>query len=232
MRKAIIFFGAPGAGKGTQANLIAKQFQMTHFDTGRYLEYLIYAPENKGNKIIQKECLLRESGHLMTPSWVFNVTKTRIKQISMAGLGLVLSGSPRTVHETELLIPLLEELYGRENMMFFLITVPPKETIRRNAGRLLCSVCGIQLMAKKGKNFKKCPFCGGDLRRRKDDSPLIIKKRIVEYAKRTEPIFEEIKKRKYSIIEIDGTPLPGDVFKNIILHIEKGYVQQKRKQKE
>lgn len=229
MRKAIVFFGAPGAGKGTQANLIAKKFQMIHFDTGKYLEYLVYAPENQKSPTIKKEREMREAGKLMTPSWVFGVTKTRIKQIGEAGIGLVLSGSPRTVHETEMLIPLLEELYGRKNLMFFLITVPPEETVRRNSGRLICDVCGAQLMAKKGPDPKLCPFCGGDLHRRLDDKPSVIRDRIVEYEKRTEPIFDEIKRRKYSLIEIDGTPLPAAVFRNIVASIEKADGRKKRK---
>lgn len=216
MKKAIVFFGAPGAGKGTQANLLAKEFQMIHFDTGRYLEYLIYAPENQKNKTIQRERELRENGKLMTPSFVFKVTETRIRKIGESGMGLVLSGSPRTVHETQSLVPLLEKLYGKKNILFFLIEVPPTETVTRNAGRLLCSVCGAQLMAKhRGKLSKHCPFCGGTLRRRKDDKPSVIKKRIVEYNERTAPIFDEIKKMGYSLTKIDGTPLPAEVFKNI-----------------
>jgi adenylate kinase len=104
--------------------------------------------------------------------------------------------------------------------MFFLIKVPPEETVRRNSGRLICSVCGLQLMANDCVDQEKCLFCGGELRRRADDKPEVIKERIVEYEARTAPIFKEIERKGYSYIEIDGTPLPAAVYRTIVSHIE------------
>lgn len=221
--KAIVIYGPPGAGKGTQANLTANCFSFVHFDTGKYLESLIYNPTYKKNAIIKRERNLFETGKLMTPSWVFDVVKTRAEKIAKAGLGIILSGSPRTLYETKNFLPILEKLYGRKNILFFVIKVAPSASIKRNSHRLLCIVCGFPILyLKETEHFNvksKCPFCGGKLFRRSLDKLQIIKKRIEEYDTRTKPIFAELKKRGYRLFEIKGTALPFGVFKNIQKHI-------------
>jgi len=221
--KAIVIYGPPGAGKGTQADLTANHFGFVHFDTGKYLESLIYSPTHKKNAIIKRERNLFETGKLMTPSWVLSVVKSKAEKIAKAGLGIVFSGSPRTLYETKNLMPLLEKLYGRRNILFFVIKVSSRTSIKRNSHRLLCTVCGSPVLyLKETEHFNvksKCPFCGGKLFRRSLDKPLIIKKRIEEYDTRTKPIFAELKKRGYRLFEIQGKAMPFEVFKNIQKHI-------------
>ncbi len=138
--KAIIIYGQPGAGKGTQADLVARNFGFVHFDTGKYLESLIYNSNRKNNPIIKRERKFFESGKLMTPSWVLEVVGRRTKEIAKAGLGIVFSGSPRTVYETKGLLPELEKLYGRGNIVIFVIQVTPSTSIKRNIHRLVCTI--------------------------------------------------------------------------------------------
>lgn len=217
--KAIIIYGPPGAGKGTQADLVARHFGFVHFDTGKYLESLIYNPAYANNRIIKREREFFETGKLITPSWVLSVVKKRANKIAKAGLGLVFSGSPRTLYEMEGLLPEIEKLYGRKNIIFFFINVSQAASIRRNSHRLLCTVCGFPILylneTEKFNVKNRCFFCGGKLFRRTLDKTEVVKKRIEEYNIRTKPIFNELKKRGYKIIDIQGKDLPFKVFESI-----------------
>ncbi len=213
--KAIIIYGPPGAGKGTQADLVARHFGYIHFDTGKYMESVVYNKDYKNDPIVQNERVEFETGKLMTPSWVLKVVKTQAKRIAKANIGIVFSGSPRTLYEAKKLMPTLEKLYGRENILFFLINVTPADSIKRNSNRLLCSVCGTQLIYNDKSSLTVCPFCGGSFIRRTLDKPEIIKKRIIEYNLRTKPIFEEVRSKGYNIFKINGKLLPNKVFENI-----------------
>lgn len=217
--KAIIIYGPPGAGKGTQANLVSHHFGFIHFDTGKYLESLIYDPTRLNNRVIKKQRGFFETGKLMTPSWVSSVVERRTSEIAKAGLGIVFSGSPRTLYEVESLLPKLERLYGPKNILFFFINIPPITSVRRNSHRLLCSVCGFPILylseTKKFNIKSRCLFCGGKLYRRTLDKVEIVKKRIEEYNIRTKPIFNELKKRGYKVTNIQGKGLPFQVFESI-----------------
>ncbi len=237
---AIILYGAPGSGKGTQAQLLADKLGLIHFDTGEYIRDLIYDPKYKSNKIIQRERKLNEAGKLNTPSWALKIVSDKVKEIKeLFHRGVVLSGSPRTMFEAfgqsvDLrgtnaekrgkqagLIEILEKIYGKKNIFIFKINVSENETIERNTRRLVCSACGTPILGKfidmvKFKNIRICPFCGGVLKHRFDDTKKIITNRLKEYKERTAPIFAELKKRKYKIIEINGKPLPSKVNQSIL----------------
>ena len=220
---AIIIYGPPGSGKGTQAKLIADKLGLIHFDTGRYIEQVVHNPVNKNDKIIQRERKLFDSGILCSPSWVLKIVSEKTRQLAKIGFGVVFSGSPRTLYEAlgnknqSGLIDVLEKNYGRENVFVFNVDISDKNSIKRNGNRLMCSVCGIQLLAtfKDVGRLKMCPFCGGKLYRRTLDKPEIIKVRLKEYRERTLPIQKELKKRGYKIININGEPLPEKVFQAI-----------------
>lgn len=226
---AIIIYGPPGAGKGTQAQLLAEKFDLIHFDSGKYLRELIYDPKNKNNKIIQKERKFNEAGKLNTPLWVLKIISDKVKKI--AGLlhnGVVLSGSPRTMFETfgdqkkQGLIEILEKIYGKKNIYIFKINVSENQTIKRNTHRLVCSVCGMPILDMsiilpkcKNADISQCPFCGGKFKHRFDDNKKVIITRLKEYRERTTPIIEELKKRKYKMIEIDGSSMPYKIHEKI-----------------
>jgi adenylate kinase len=215
---AIIIYGPPGAGKGTQANLLADHLGGIHFDTGRYLEEYVHDPKNQKSKIVQREKKFFDTGKLLTPSFVLNIVKNKTKEIARANFSIIYSGSPRTVYEAEGLLPFLEKLYSKKNIFVFILDVPEKVSIKRNSSRLVCSVCGYTLLSRYYpiKNPKYCPVCGGKFYKRTLDNPEVIKVRLKEYANRTKPIFELTKKRKYKVIKINGTPAPYKVFQKIL----------------
>ncbi|MFA5386659.1 MAG: nucleoside monophosphate kinase [Candidatus Paceibacterota bacterium] len=219
-KAAVLIFGQPGAGKGTQAELLAKRMGFVHFDTGRYFEQIVFDPRLQKDSVIKEQRRLFETGKLWTPSWVLSQITEKVKDFSRAGLSIVFSGSPRTLYEAfgdkkKLgLMKILEKLYGKKNVSLFFLKVSADTSIRRNSHRLICSVCkGILLNIKPTP--KICPFCGGKLLKRVLDKPEIIKKRLEEFKKLTEPVFSAMKRRGYKIIEVDGNALPFKINKRI-----------------
>lgn len=225
MKKVAIIYGPPGAGKGTQANLLASALGFIHFDTGRYLEQLVNDPEQQSDPIIQREKANFDAGKLCTPEWVLKIVREKVSHLSNAGFSLAFSGSPRTVFEAfgdeqnESLLSLFEKEFGKENILVFLLNVAPETSILRNSRRLICSVCGTVLLTNSYSG-QTCPICDGALRRRSLDVPEVIRVRLQEYKERTEPIVQGMRERGYTIQEIDGEPSPFQVFEKIkkIIH--------------
>ena len=220
MKKAIMIYGQPGAGKGTQANLLSWSKGFFHFDTGKELEWLIHNPAKQSDPLIQRERVLFDGGQLNTPSWVLKMVSEKAEEIAKAGLGIVFSGSPRTLFEAfgdeknTGLIEILEKAYGKENLHFILLKVHPDSSVFRNTNRKICSVCKTPVLANH--QSEECPICGGKLYKRVLDTPEKMKIRLEEYENRTKPILAELEKRGHKISEIDGEPAPHEVHKTVL----------------
>jgi adenylate kinase len=223
MKQAVIIYGPPGAGKGTQANLLAWIKNYYHFDTGKYIEEVVHNPDNQKNSAIQRERRLFDTGELCTPSWVLKIVSEKTKKIAKAGFNIIFSGSPRTVFEAfgdkknQGLIEILERSYGRKNIKIFLLKIKPATSIKRNSGRMICSICATPILA--GSQQPVCSICSAPLRKRILDNPETIKIRLQEYKKRTYPILDGLKSRGYKITEIDGEPPPYKIHQNILRHL-------------
>jgi len=224
-KKAVVIFGPPGSGKGTQANLVAGKLNIFHLDTGKFLEQLLNDPANKNNKEIQKEKKLFDTGMLLIPRFVLKFIVKKINEVAKLGSGIVFSGSPRTYFEAfgdkknVGVVETLEKIYRKNNVKYMLLDASSDQSMQRNSNRLLCSSCGTQLLSVLKVKYEKCPFCGGKLRTRTLDKPEVIKIRLVEYAQRTEPIIKELEKRGYKINKIKADKLPYEVFNMLIKKI-------------
>lgn len=227
MAKVIILYGPPGSGKGILAALLAKNFDFINFDTGQYLRKFLYNPKFQKNKIIQKERLLNESGKLNTPSWVLKIVTQTTKKIAAADWGIVFQGSPRTIFEAlgdqrHLgLMKVLEKLYGRKNIFIFELKIRNETSIRRNSHRVVCGVCGQPSLFLYTGKLPCCAFCAGPLKKRPDDNPKVIKTRLIEYQKRTQPIIQKLQEKGYQVFKIDGEPAPYKIFRKIAQKINK-----------
>ena len=227
MFKAIIIYGPPGGGKGTQSELLVKKHNLVNFDTGSYIESVVHDPKNKNSKEIQAERKLFDTGILNTPSWVLGVVKDSVGRIADAGFGVVLSGSPRTLYEafgddkTEGLLEFLEKKFGKKNMIIIELVLPEKHSVVRNSTRLLCSLCRLSVLGVSYKNAKVCPFCGSKLFKRTLDKADVIQQRLEQYRMRTQPIFKEMKKRGIKIIKVNAAPMPAKVFESISRLVKK-----------
>jgi len=190
---------------------------LIHFDTGKYLESVVHDPKNCNNSKIQKERLRFDTGILLTPKFVLDldVVKTKVAKIARSDFGIVFSGSPRTLFEAKGLVPTLERVYGRKNIISFILKVNDGTATQRNTSRLVCELCGntiIKTLLPRKLNLKICPICGSKLYRRTLDNHTVMRVRLKEYKNRTKPIFAFLKKRGYALNEIDGEGEPKDVF--------------------
>ena len=230
-RIVIVVYGPPGAGKGTQADLLAERYGLIHFDTGKVIEKTVHDPKNADDPVIQRERRLFDAGILCTPKWVLELVSRKIAEIGASeARGIVFSGSPRTMFEAggdgengiTGVISTLENIFGKENIVVNRLNVSPESSIFRNSHRRVCENCQTPLMyAPENEKLDLCPKCGGRIVTRTLDAPETIKVRLEEYKNRTEPIFDYLANRGIRIIDIDGEADPETVARDIFREIDK-----------
>ena len=210
-----LFFGIPGSGKGTQADLLAKKFGVEHFTTSKALkEYMASHddPETREQKEVYKKGVLND------PSWVLRVVEEKTSEIHDQGRGLVYDGSPRTLYEAENLLPFLVNLFGKENIKAIRLAVSTDEIKRRLERRVVCDKNTAHSYTTNG-GFRIGEVCpagdGGILQRRDLDNPKIIETRLDEFNKRTEPAIEFFEKN-HGVIKINGEQSVEDVHRDVI----------------
>ena len=223
-KQVIMLFGPPGAGKGTQGELLSNKMGLYYFETSKILEREFNNPSKKvfeidGEKFeVLNEKKLWIGGKLCSPPFVSFLVKENIKKLAERGENLLLSGSPRTLGEAENLIPLLEELYDLENIKSVLIDIKPGTTVFRNSNRRICELMRHSILYnEETKNLTNCPLDGSMLIRRKGlDDPETIKVRLEEYKNRTLPILDFLKKRGIETKKVNGEQSPVNVYNDIL----------------
>jgi adenylate kinase family enzyme len=134
-----------------------------------------------------------------------------------------LAGSPRTLYEAKALIPLLKELYGKNNITIIFLKLQEKETIRRNSQRRICELMRHPILAtKETAKLKKCPLDGSKLVRRKglDDKNVIII-RLKEYMRRTFPMKRYFREQGFRVHAVDGGKSVAEVFASVLKIVKK-----------
>lgn len=221
-KKIVILYGAPGAGKDTQAIQIATKFNLFSLSSSKLIEEKIFNPDLQIDSVVQRERQLFEDGKLCTPSWVTEIINEKVAQLYADGRGIIFSGSPRTMYEAENEIPKWEELYGKENINVLEIKIKPETSIFRNSHRRMCANCRFPVIySAETEKMIVCPKCGGSLVNRGSlDGEKTIKVRLKEYEERTLPILNYLEKRGYEIIDVNGEPLPQEVTKEIFQKLD------------
>ncbi len=224
-KSVIIILGPPGAGKGTQSELLSEKLNLYYLETSKIIETFIKSSKEKdfvvvdGKKYYFKEQKkLWETGKLCSPPFVTYLLTKKIKELSSRKESLVLGGSPRTLFEGKKIIPLLEKLYGKENIKVVLIKLSAEESIFRNSHRRICSLLRHPILYnKETKNLTMCPLDGSKLKKRKKlDDPETIKVRLKEYKERTLPLMNYFKKEGIEVKEINGEQSVADVFGDVL----------------
>lgn len=213
---AVILIGPPGAGKGTQAELLAEKFGLVHLESSQVIEEKLKNADS-GDEILTHEKQLWETGILNTPKLVRQWITEKIEEIAGSGRGVVFSGSPRTLYEAEGEIPKLEEVYGKENIKVINLQLNEHGSIERNSTRRICEKNRHPIPNfPEYDNITECPKDGSRIITRKLDNMETIKVRYGEYLKRTLPIIDFLKEKGYRIIEINGDQFINKVFEDII----------------
>lgn len=224
-KQIIILFGPPGAGKGTQAELLADKLGYYHFESSKVIEATfqnessnkVFNIEGKDYKVAD-EIKKWESGNLNSPPFVVFLITEKIKDLAKDGKSIIFSGSPRTVYEAEREIPLLTELYEKENIKFILLQISAETTIFRNSHRRICQLIRHSILfTKETENLKLCPLDGSILIKRKGlDDPETIKNRLVIYKEQTYPVTDYIEKENILLRKVNGEQSVSDVFGEIL----------------
>jgi adenylate kinase len=187
--KVIIFFGPPGAGKGTHAKEISNILKIPHISTGDIFRDAIKNETILGNKV--KDYV--NSGKLVPDELVWEIVKERLKE-NDCSQGFILDGYPRTVLQAEFLKKFLEEKKAYPKVIY--LKVSDELVIKRLSSRRVCKNCGAiyNLISMPPKEDNKCDICGGELYQRTDDTPEVIKQRLNTYYKESKPLLDYYKK--------------------------------------
>ncbi|MBO4799584.1 MAG: adenylate kinase [Lachnospiraceae bacterium] len=207
----IIMLGAPGAGKGTQAKMIADKYGVPHISTGD----IFRANIKEGTELGKKAKTYMDKGLLVPDELVVDLVVDRVKNPDCEK-GYVLDGFPRTIPQAECLDKALAEM--NDSMDYAInIDVPDENIITRMGGRRACVGCGAtyHVVNIPPKKEGICDRCGGELILRDDDKPETVKKRLDVYHEQTQPLIDYYTK-KGIIKDVDGTQQMDDVFNAIV----------------
>jgi adenylate kinase len=214
----VILLGAPGAGKGTQAERIVAQFGVPHISTGDMLR----AAVAEGTQMGREAQKYMESGALVPDDVVVGCVRERLTEDD-ARKGFLLDGFPRTIEQAERLDAMLAEA-GRAVTHVILIDVPEDELVKRLAGRRMCSGCGkgYHVEYDPPKQDGVCDACGSELYQRTDDNEETVRNRLEVYRAQTAPLIGYYEQRGVLKNAYGGGKLPDEVFVQVRQLIEAG----------
>lgn len=183
----LIFLGAPGAGKGTQAEIVSEKYNIPAVSTGNIIRESL----KKGTEMGLKAKAFIDAGKLVPDEVVINIIRERLAEDDCKN-GFILDGFPRTIPQAEAL-----DQMGIRIDKVINIYVPDEKIVKRMSGRRVCSACGnsYHLDYKKPKQADICDSCGNDLIQRKDDAPETVAERLQVYHAQTKPLEQYYEKQ-------------------------------------
>ncbi len=207
----IIMLGAPGAGKGTQAKMLASKYGIPHISTGD----IFRANIKNGTELGAKAKEYMDKGLLVPDELVVDLVIDRFKEDDCKN-GYILDGFPRTIPQAEALDKALSAI--EESVDYAInVEVPDDNIVNRMGGRRACVGCGAtyHIVYNPTKLEGKCDVCNGDLILRDDDKPETVKNRLKVYHDQTQPLIDYYD-GKGIMKEVDGTVDMNDVFQAIV----------------
>ena len=195
----IIVLGAPGAGKGTQADILSQEMNLPHIASGDLFRQALEERTEVG--LLAKSYM--EKGELVPDEVTIKMILERINQPDCIS-GCLLDGFPRTSHQAEVLDEVLKE-QGKTIDKAIYIEVPNEELVKRLSERRLCRVCQTpyHIISSPPKAPEKCDKCGGELYQRSDDREGTVKDRLGVFFAQTVPILDYYKKQG-KLISVNG----------------------------
>ena len=200
--KNIILLGAPGAGKGTQAAMIAEEFNVPHISTGDILRRNM----KEGTPLGLKAKAFVESGGLVPAEVVIGLVEDRLSQDDCKN-GYILDGFPRTIAQAEAL-----DKVARIDLAIN-IDVPFETIIDRLGGRRVC-VCGETYHVSMLNGETTCKRCGKELFIRDDDKPETVKNRLKVYSDQTQPLIDYYRSQN-KVVDIEANGTKEEIFADI-----------------
>lgn len=209
----ILFFGKPGAGKGTTINkLVSTRENWVVLSTGNALREAV----KSGTEIGQKAKSYMDKGDLVPDDVIVGVVKDALKELQESNAeGVILDGFPRTLSQAESMVDM-----GIIPDITFVLDVSDEEVITRLANRVECESCRApySLIKEefKPKNPGTCDKCGGKLVHRADDDAEVVKNRLTAYAEQTEPVLNFLEEKKFAVYGISSDISAEDLWQIIL----------------
>jgi adenylate kinase len=213
----IIFLGAPGAGKGTQAANVARQLGLVHIASGDLFRQAL----EQGTELGIKAKSYMEKGGLVPDQITISMVLDRISAPDCEQ-GVILDGFPRNLKQAEALDKALAQ-QGKAIDKVIYINVSEEELIKRLSGRWICRQCQTpyHITNSPPKVWGKCDKCGGELYQRPDDTAESVRKRLEVYLAQTAPLIDYYTQLG-KLLEIDGGGSVDEVAKRITLSLKGG----------
>ncbi|MDD3678830.1 MAG: nucleoside monophosphate kinase [Patescibacteria group bacterium] len=189
--ETIIFLGPPGSGKDTQAEFLVEKLGFQLISSGKLIR-LRAEHDDELHDILKKGDLV--------PNNIIDDEIISIFALLPDEQPVILDGYPRTLEQAKKLDLILSENNRKLDKVIY-INVPDKDLINRIKKRRVCSSCQKFTMDK----FEACPYCGGKLTQRNDDTPETLKNRLKVFHQNTKPVIEYFKERRV-LLEVDGSP--------------------------
>ena len=207
----LILLGAPGAGKGTQAEILSRKYSIPTISTGNILRAAMKAGTPVGLRA--KEYV--ESGRLVPDEVIIGIVQERLAKEDCIN-GYILDGMPRTIPQAEAL-----EAHGVEIDYAVSIEIEDETIVERMSGRRTCHDCGasFHVVNNPPKTEGVCDLCGGELTIRKDDAPETVKARLETYHSETEPL-KDFYAQRGKLRSVDNQPSIEAVTASIIKTLE------------
>ena len=208
----IILLGAPGAGKGTQGDLISEKYGIPKISTGDILREAV----RKGTPLGLKAKKIMEEGKLVSDDIILGIIKDRVEKEDCKN-GYILDGFPRTLEQARG----FEKIIDCKDELVIYVKVGKEQIIERLSARRICPSCGAiyNLKVNPPKKEGVCDNCGAELIQREDDKPETINKRFDVYLKNTEPLINYYQE-KGKLFEVTGDAEIAKIFSTICDIIE------------
>lgn len=206
--KQIVFLGKPGAGKGTVAAEIAKQYRLIHVSTGNIFREEIASKSKLGLKVVS----IVESGQYVPDDITNEIVRKKINSLLQDKKTFMLDGFPRTEEQAKFLDTIDNLKYN-----VVMLDVSQELIIKRLSGRRQCPNCqaNYHIYFKPSKVENICDLCNHELTKRKDDSEESIKTRLQLYDEQTKPVIDYYK-NKNNLFVVDGSLEPNEITKIIM----------------
>jgi len=213
----ITMLGAPGAGKGTQADILSQKMNLPHIASGDLFRQALEEKTKVG--LLAKSYM--DKGELVPDEITIKMILERINQPDCAS-GCLLDGFPRTLDQAKVLDKALTE-QGKSIDKAIHIEVPNEELVKRLSGRWLCRTCQTpyHTISSPPKTPGKCDKCGGELYQRSDDKEETVKERLSVFFAQTVPILDYYKKQN-KLIRVNGDVGIQEVAREIISVLQAG----------
>ena len=208
-----MLMGPPGSGKGTQAVRIAARYTVPHISTGDTLRAAVKAGSALGRQVADTLA----SGGLVSDEVVTGLVRERLAAPDTAR-GCILDGFPRTASQAEA----LDAMLGGATLIVVLLVAADEEIVRRLTARRICDACAITQSFSDDSEPERgaCSYCGGNLIRRPDDHPDIVRRRLATYAAFAEPVIEFYRSRA-AFGTIDALQSADKVTDALCAHIDR-----------